>query len=174
MTILRTFLLLPLLAGLTACFISDDLLIEEGSSLADGPVVICTADSPPCLPAIPDGQDYVVTPPDEPPVRMRFSPLEGDFGAPVFLGAYELKDDEGSGWQYILVRAAGMNDDGSAMFDLAMPGCGDAQEQDFAAFGLIRSDQYSCTVTDIDLFRSYLVTRHGAELADPAWWTSRG
>lgn len=165
---------MPLLAGLTACFISDDLLIENGARLADGDVVICTPDSPPCFPATPDGQDYIVSPPDEPPVRMRFTPLEGDFGAPVFLGAYELTEDDETIWQYIVVRSSGLNADGAARFDLAMPGCGDVQQQDFEAFGLVQTDQYSCTITDIVLFKSYLITRHGADFADPAWWTSRG
>ncbi len=173
MSLLRTLLLLPMLACLSACFISDDLLIEDGITLSERPVVICTPDSPPCFPAIPEGEDYIVTPTGEPPVRMRFKPIAGEFGAPVFLGAYEMKADEGAGWQYILVRASGTNDDGAATFDLALPGCGDARDGDFAAYGLVRSDQYSCTVTDIVLFEAYLLARHGADFADPAWWTSR-
>lgn len=166
---------IPLLAlsVLSGCFLSAEPRIKTGVMLAPGPVAFCTPDEPPCRTGYPSGDGYVIASEedDEEDLHLRFEALTEAAGVPVYLGEAELRDGDGSAWSYIVARPATASVDGAPRFEIAMPSCSDLDKTRDDRFGIVRTDAYSCTVTDLAGLRELLITDYAEELADPAWWS---
>lgn len=162
----------PLLLGLamlTACFVSEEPLIEQGARIHDGPVAFCVSDSEICHSASPLVDGYLVRDPDgETP--MRFVPLTEALDGPVWLGEAELGDEDGRTWVYVIARPESLSADGTMNFRVVMTDCARADDEMLARFGFSVVDTYSCLVSDIESLATYLVERHGTDFTDPDWW----
>jgi hypothetical protein len=165
---------IPLLAltALAGCFMSTEPRIAAGVLLADGPVAFCLPDEDPCQTGLPDGDGYLIQSEDEDEedVRLRFEALTEVDGVVIYLSETELSDEADRAWTYLVARSAGETPDGLAQFDLMMPSCSDLPPEQGERFGIIHADAYSCTVTDLEGFRAYLIETYTDDFADPAWW----
>lgn len=157
---------------LTACFLSDEAHIQTGALLAEGPVSFCTDDDPPCQTGFRDGDGYIVYSgdPEEEDLRLRFEALTGEGASTIYIGEAELREDDESAWAYVLVRAAPVPGEGFPEYDLIVPSCNDGDEAAHSAHGIIRSDAYSCEISDFDAFRTYLIEAYSDRFSDPAFW----
>jgi hypothetical protein len=157
---------------LTACFLSGEARIQTGTLLADGPVSFCTDDDPPCQTGFPDGDGYIIYSgdPEEEDTRLRFEVLTGSGASTVYIGEAELRDDSEPAWAYVLVRASAAPGDGFPQFDLILPSCNDGDDAAHSAYGILRSDAYTCEVRDFAAFRTYLIETYSGRFSDPAFW----
>lgn len=167
-------LLLGLMA-LSGCFLSAEPRIETGVMLARGPVAFCVPDDPPCKIGYPSGDGYQAASddPGEDSLQMRFEALTEAGGVTVYLGEIELRAGDETGWIYVVARPQGGTVEAAPRYEMAMPECNDNDPDRDAEFGIVRQDAYSCTVTDLAAFRSYLLTVQAANLADPDWWAEQ-
>ncbi len=160
------------LSVLSACFMSAEPRIEAGMLLAQGPVAFCTPDEPPCKIGYPSDDGYIIASEDEgeEDLRMRFEALTEAGGVPIYLGEVELSDGDDSAWSYIVARPTNASIDGAPQYEIAMPSCSDLDKARDDQFGIVRTDAYSCTVTDLGGLREFLITDYAEKFADPDWW----
>lgn len=156
---------------LSACFLSAEPRIRSGVVLAEGPVSFCTED-PPCQTGFPEGDGYILYSgsDDEEDMRLRFELLSDTSAGRVYLGEAELRNEDGSAWAYVLARAAQSRREGYPGFDIVMPGCNEGGPGVQAAYGITRTDTYSCNVSNLEAFRRYLIDTYSARFADPEFW----
>jgi hypothetical protein len=164
--------LLVALAMLTACFVSDEPLIEQGARIHDGPVAFCVADSEICHNAGTLGDGYLVRD-TEGETPMRFVPLTEAPDGPVWLGEAELGDEDGRAWVYVIARPESLSADGTMNFRVVMTDCALADDAMRARFGFSAVDPYSCLTPDLESLSAYLLERHGADFTDPDWWLNQ-
>lgn len=166
---------IPLLAlsVLSGCFMSAEPRINTGVMLAQGPVAFCTPDEPPCKIGYPSGDGYVIASEEEgeEDLHLRFEALTKAAGVPVYLGEAELSDGDDTAWSYIVARPTSASVDGAPRYEIAMPSCSDLDKARDDQFGMVRTDAYSCTVTDLAGLRKFLITDYAEKFADPAWWS---
>lgn len=160
---------------LSGCFLSESALIGEGEKLQDGPLSFCLDAGAPCQQGVPEADGYLVLPypedtGEEEPIFVRFTSLTTVADTPVWLGEAELGEPGEPAWGYVVVRRAGMSEDGVTEYDVAAPGCSDASGSQRIRFGLEQDGAYACRVTRLDAFAEYLIERHGEDFADPGWW----
>ena len=166
---------IPLLAltVLSGCFMSAEPRIKTGVMLARGPVAFCTPDEPPCKIGYPSGDGYVIASEEEgeEDLHLRFEALTEAAGVPVYLGEAELSDGDDTAWSYIVARPTNASVDGAPRYEIAMPSCSDLDKARDDQFGIVRTDAYSCTVTDLPAFRQYLRDNYAGKFSDPAFWS---
>ena len=166
---------IPLLAlsVLSGCFMSAEPRIKTGVMLARGPVAFCTPDEPPCKIGYPSGDGYVIASEEEgeEDLHLRFEALTEAAGVPVYLGEAELSDGDDTAWSYIVARPTSASVDGAPRYEIAMPSCSDLDKARDNQFGIVRTDAYSCTVTDLPAFRQYLQDNYAGKFSDPAFWS---
>lgn len=160
------------LTVLSGCFMSEVPRVETGTMFARGPVAFCSPDEEKCQIGMPSGDGYVVEAEDsgEEDIRMRFEPLTEADGVPVYLGEIELRDDEEIAWAYLVARPSGGFVNEAPRYEIIMPGCNDLARDREAAFKIIRADAYTCLVTDLAAFRTYLIADYSDKFASDAWW----
>lgn len=163
------FLALPVLTG---CFMSAEPRIGTGVMLARGPVAFCTPEEPPCKIGYPSGDGYVIASgaEGEEDMRLRFEALTEAGGVPIYLGEAELSDGDDKAWSYIVARPTNASVDSAPRYQIAMPSCSDLDKARDEQFGIMRTDAYSCTVTDLAGLRELLIANYSEEFKDPAWW----
>ncbi len=149
------------LTALSGCFMSEVPRVETGTLFARGPVAFCSPDEEKCQIGYPSGDGYVVEAEDseEQEIHMRFEPLTEADGVSVYLGEIELRDDDEAAWVYLVARPSGG-------FVNEAPLASDRE----AEFSIVRADAYTCMVTDLAAFRTYLITDYAERFANDAWW----
>lgn len=158
--------------ALTACFLSETPHIETGVHLAEGTVLFCSDDDPPCQTGFQEGDGYVVYSgdPEEEDLRLRFEVLTETPAGTIYVGEAELRDEDSSAWAYILARAAEAPAEGFPEFDIVMPSCSDAAPETHASYGISRADTYSCEIDNFAAFRRFLIDTYSDRFADPTFW----
>jgi hypothetical protein len=160
------------LTALSGCFMSKVPRVETGTLFARGPVAFCSPDEEKCQIGYPSGDEYVVEAEDteEQDIHMRFEPLTEADGVPVYLGEIELREDDEAAWVYLVARPSGGFLNEAPRYEIIMPGCRDLASDREAEFSIVRADAYTCTVTDLAVFRTYLITDYADRFANNAWW----
>jgi len=157
---------------LTGCFMSAEPRIDTGVMLARGPVAFCTPEEPPCKIGYPSGDGYLIASgaEGEEDVRLRFEALTQAGGVPIYLGEAELSNGDDKAWSYIVARPTNASVDSAPRYQIAMPSCSDLDNARDGQFGIVRTDAYSCTVTDLAGLREFLIADFSEKFEDPAWW----
>lgn len=161
--------------AVSACFVTEEPLLPEGEGIAlsAAPVVFCDSEDS-CEPAEFVGDAYVVAPPpdaDEAPAHLRFARLPLQLAAPVYLGEVELVDDDGSSvWFHMVARALPDAADGTNRFQIVQPDCTQASPEQMSAYGIVKLDNYTCSIWSWQDLSAYLIEAHAEDFNDPEWW----
>ena len=179
MNALRMLAALTGLFALSACFYSEVPLIPAGEQVTlpyDG-VVLCLDDDCRIVMAGDDGT-YTIPPPpeeaDEKPLFVRFQMLDAQSGSeqanPVYLAEAKMQDGDEVSYHYLLahMRLGAMTH--VPTYEFAMPACNDAQETVLKRFSIERTDSYSCRVSDLNAFKTYLVETHSGDFETEEFW----
>jgi len=163
------------LMALSGCFMSQVPRVETGTLFAPGDVAFCSPDEETCQIGFPSGDGYLIAPEngEEEEVRLRFEPLTEANRTPVYLGEVELREGDEAIWTYIVARPSGGFVNEAPRFDIIMPGCNDTAPGRDAEFGIVRADAYTCLVTDLEAFRTFLTANYSAQFASDAWWAGQ-
>ena len=167
------------LFALSACFYSEVPLIPAGEQVRlpyDG-VVLCLDDDCRIVMAEDDGTYKIPPPPeeaDEKPLFVRFqmlaAPGSDEDMNPVYLAEAEMQDGEEVSYHYLVAHRRIDTVTHVPTYEFVMPSCNDAADEALARFGIERADSYSCRVSDLEAFKTYLVETHSADFETEDFW----
>lgn len=175
LTVIRFFAAGSAAMMLSACFLSEKPLIEDGAAIHDGPVAFCLDEGEPCHQTAYEDGTYLLLPhaedAGEAPMTVRFSPLMEVDGEPIWLGETNLSEEgEEEAWAYVVARRLQDTGLGVREYEVAVPDCGDASDSERIRFGFEADGAYACRVTNIGAFAEYLREHYAGDFADDAWW----
>ena len=176
MRTLKYLTIAPAILFLAACFMSDEPLLPEGEGilLAQTPVEFCDAEDS-CEPATIEGDTYVIQPPpdadDEAPAYLRFGYLTGEGRDAVYLAEARLTDEDGeSEWYYLVARALPDAADGTRRYQVVLPSCTKATDEQMVAYGIEKRDSYTCSIGSWQDLSAFLLETQAENFSDPEWW----
>ena len=104
--------------------------------------------------------------------EIRLQELPGIVDTPLYLAEVKLDEEDGDEEQYIYLVARPQPDGAAHLptYDLAMPECGEATEEDLAPYGIVRIDRYSCLISDLDGLGRYIADHFADDIATEAFW----
>lgn len=167
------------LFALSACFYSEVPLILAGEHVTlpyDG-VVLCLEDDCRIVMAEDDGT-YTIPPPpeaqDEKPLFVRFqmlaAPSSHEDMNPVYLAEAQMRDGEDVSYHYLVAHRRIDALTHVPTYEFAMPACNDAADEALERFSIERADSYSCRVSDLEAFKTYLAEAHSADFETAEFW----
>ena len=174
---LRFGLAIGLVAVLTACFVSETPFIpdEDMVRLGEGTILVC-GDGDDCSQTIPNAKDngYIMMPPpdeDDAPLPLKFAPLMESSMGQLWLAEIDMTEEDEAAYVVGVVRRAPEFDaDGMTAYDIALPWCGDVEEDEAEAYGIEKLDSYTCSLPETVSISQYLRETHLEEFEDPEWW----
>ena len=174
----RSVLAIGVAGFLSACFMSETPFIADSEAvrLSDEATILVCSDADDCSDTVPNPGDggYLMMPPpgeDDPPMPVKFTPLMETALGPVWLAEIDMTEEDEAAYVVGVVRRAPEYDaKGLLAYDIELPWCDDVSEEDAAAYGIEKTDKYTCSLPEETSIADYLRETHLEAFGDPDWW----